>query len=256
MFFRNHFVCLFGAFFMFFVHWRTHKKYGIGTLYAFIFSWVVLFANLLASLAAGKVYDAIIKALFDAPDSNYAVYGIVILTPLFVILYALVTRKPWKELSDMYAPAGMLFLAFAKLNCAYFGCCPGIECSFGVYNKAFDTVMFPSQIFEAITIFAIAAVLLLYAYKSDHFVSGSLAPLGMMLYSFTRFFWEFLRYYMNPAERHCVFGLTIWQFVSILVCIGSTIWFTALYPEWLHDIKSKFAKPKKQKNIQHRKRRK
>ena len=120
------------------------------------------------------------------------------------------------------------------------GCCPGRECGFGVYNPKFEMTMFPSQLFESITMCFVVVFCFWYGFKCKKYITGSVYPATAAVYSVTRFFWEFMRYYKYDEMRHIMFGLTFWQFWCIVVIILSLLWLLLLRSEKLSSLEVKY----------------
>ena len=223
---------LVGAILMFTVSFATYKKYALKLWQATVFTVIALVGGLAGTVVMGKIFTAVLRANGLWGNSNMAIYGAVMFTPVILIIAALISRQPWKRIVDMVAPSGVIFTACAKLGCMFIGCCAGIECSFGVYSSRHGTKVFPSPVFEFITMLIIIAVAFWYAFKSDKFVSGTVYPVVGILYGSTRFFWEFLRHYDNEIERHIIMNMTLWQFCSIIVVAVCTVWLLCLRQDW------------------------
>lgn len=176
----------------------------------------------------GDIFTRVLRANGLFGESNMAIYGAVMFTPIILLIACLIFRQPWKRIIDMIAPSGIIFTACAKLGCMFIGCCTGIECSFGVYSYRYETRVFPSPVFEFITMLIIIVIGFRYAFKSKKFVSGTVYPVMGILYGGTRFFWEFLRHYDHEIERHIVMGMTLWQFCSVITVTVSVIWLLLL----------------------------
>lgn len=82
-------------------------------------------------------------------------------------------------------------LIFIKLACFFNGCCWGIPWEYGPYNYNFDHPgkQVPLQAIEAIIALLIFVFLVIYRKKAK---PGTIFPMYLILYSFTRFFTEFL----------------------------------------------------------------
>ncbi len=219
---------LVGTILMFTVSLATYKKYELKIWQAIVFTLVALCGGLAGTVVMGNVYTAVLRANGLSGESNMAIYGAVMFTPIILLAVCLISRQPWKKIIDMIAPSGIIFTACAKLGCMFIGCCNGIECSFGVYSYRLETKVFPSPVFEFITMLIIIVLGFRYAFKSKKYVPGSVYPVMGILYGGTRFFWEFLRYYKHEIERHIIMGMTLWQFCSVLTVTISVIWLVLL----------------------------
>ncbi len=139
--------------------------------------------------------------------ANY--FGFLIFAPLVLILLSILLKiNPIRQL-DLYSVGLGLALFVSKLGCFTWGCCAGIETEkFGMYNAEYDKVMFPVQLVEAFLALAIFFFILFYRKKAS---AGKIFPVYFMLFSFTRFFSEFLR--MEPAV---FMGLKLYQILCII----------------------------------------
>ncbi len=258
---------LVGFIIMMLINLKSHERYEIEKKKAVTLTLITYVAGVTGALLMGKIYTAVM-ALVGEGGSRVAIYGALIFTPVFMIGTALALKQPWRKVMDMLAPGIFIILTCAKFGCFMDGCCHGIECSFGVYNPRVEAVVFPSQIFEVVTMLLVVAFCFYYAFKSKKFISGAVYPVTAIFYSITRFCWEFLRYYPSEEARHIVFGLTFWQFCCLLTIVLSIVWIILLKAEWLakkeaeRDERIKIAekarakKRKAEKNIVHHKKRK
>lgn len=217
----------------------TCKKHGISKLSTLLFilfgySGGVYFAQLM-----GRLYTKV-SQMFGGGTSNLAIFGVVVGLPFFLIAVALLTGKNWRSVTDLFAPGAFLGLAFSKFGCFLSGCCPGIECKFGIYNNILDKVMFPSQICESITMVFVVAFSFWYSLKYKKRVHGAAYPITAMLYTFTRFCWEFLRYYDVDKMKHLLFGLSFWQLWCIVVFVASCVWLRILKIPKLPEYEEKY----------------
>lgn len=259
---------------MMLVNLKTYKKYDISKKTAVVITLITYVAGVVGAMMMGSMYS---RAVFDygAEGSRVAIFGAVIFTPVFMTVASFIAGKPWRKIMDMLAPGIFIILTCAKFGCFMAGCCAGRECDSGlcIYNPKLELTVFPSQLFESITMCIVVAFCFWYAFKSKKCISGSVYPFTAAVYSVTRFCWEFMRYYVNDEVRHIMFGLTFWQFWCIVVVILSIVWVLLLRSERLSvldakaydfvdtkhkEIKEKIEKFKHRndKNIVHRKRKK
>lgn len=222
-----------GLILMFTVSLCTYKKYKLKKSTALIFTAIALVGGLAGTVVMGSIASAVAATVGVSGGSKIAIYGAVMFTPLILLAAALISKQPWREILDLMAPSGLIFTACAKLGCVFSGCCPGIPCSFGVFNPWHNQTMFPSQILEFITMLIIIAICFLYAFRSKKFTSGTLYPFAAIIYASTRFIWEYFRFYTLEAERHIMFGvMTFWQFCCLLTIAVSVIWLVVMKSEW------------------------
>lgn len=224
---------------MMIVNIKTYKKYEITKKSAVVITLITYFAGVYGAMVMGDMYSNAIKDM-DGADSRVAIFGAVVFTPILMTLVSLLFGKPWKKVMDLLAPGIFIILACAKFGCFLVGCCPGRECSFGVYNPTLGLKVFPSQLFESITMLLVVAFCFWYALRNKKCISGSVYPVTAAVYSVTRFCWEFMRYYPNDEIRHIMFGLTFWQFWCIITIIISLFWILMLKNQNLVAIEDKY----------------
>ena len=203
------------------------KKHGISKLSTLIFILLGYGGGIYCAKLMGGIYTMVSK-MYGGGKSNVAIFGVVVGLPLVLIAASLISGKDWKKVTDLFAPGAFLGLAFSKFGCFFAHCCPGIECSFGTYNPLYEKVMFPSQLCESVTMVLVVAFSFWYSLKYKKRISGAAYPITAMLYTFTRFCWEFLRYYDLDKMKHLLFGLSFWQLWCVAVFAASCVWLLIL----------------------------
>ena len=201
----------------------TCKKHGVTKLNAFLFTLVSYVGGVSGAMFMGDQFTKV-AVKYGGLESKVAIFGAVMFVPLFILGAALILGKPWRNVMDTMAPGGFIILTCAKFGCFIYGCCPGLPCEFGLYNPVFDMVMFPSQIFETVSMCLVVAFCFWYGLKYKNRVDGKAYPYTIMLYSVIRFGWEFVRYYDVEEMRHMLFGLTFWQLWCIVTFFEGLIW--------------------------------
>lgn len=224
---------------MMLINLKTYKRYDFKKSITVIITLITYIAGVTGAMIMGKGYTVLIER-FDAGGSSVAIFGAVVFTPIFMSIIALLFGQSWRKVMDMLAPGIFIILACAKFGCFMAGCCPGRECSFGVYNPELELTVFPSQLFESITMAVVVAFCFWYIFKCKKNTSGSVYPVTAAVYSVTRFCWEFMRYYKYEEMRHLVFGLTFWQFWCIVVIVASIGWIFLLKSEKLASLEVKY----------------
>ena len=214
---------------MMLINIKTHKKYRLSTKNTVILTLITYVAGVTGAMLMSTIYSKIMYALGYSEPASVAIFGAVVFTPLFMTIASLVFRQDWRRVIDMLAPGIFIILACAKLGCFLFGCCHGIECSFGVMSPKINVTVFPIQIIEVFFMCFVIAFSFWYAFKSKRYVKGAVYPATSILYCFMRFFAEFFRYYENPGQRDILFGMTFWQICCVLVTIVSIIWLIILH---------------------------
>lgn len=230
---------LVGFIIMMLVNLKTYKKYELTKKTAVIFTLITYVAGVTGALIMGEVYTALTEK-FEVGGTSVAIFGAVVFTPIFMITTALVSVKPWRKIIDLLAPGIFIILTCAKFGCFMAGCCPGRECSFGIYNPILELKVFPSQLFESITMCFVVAFCFWYGFRCKKYISGSLYPVTAAVYSVTRFFWEFMRYYKYEEMRHIMLGMTFWQFWCVVVIVASVAWILLLQSSKVWEIEVKY----------------
>lgn len=212
---------------MMLVNLKTHNKYELTKKNAVVFTLITYVAGVCGAMVMGNMYTAAMVK-YDGGYSNVAIFGAVFFTPILMSVVTLLAAKPWRKVMDLLAPGIFIILTCAKFGCFMNACCPGRECSFGIYNPILELKVFPSQLFESITMCFVVAFCFWYGFRCKKHISGSLYPVTAAIYSVTRFCWEFMRYYKTDEIRHMMFGLTYWQFWCVVVIVVSIIWVVLL----------------------------
>lgn len=215
------------------------KKHGVSKLSTLLFILLGYSGGIYCAGLMGDLYTKISR-MYGGGSSNVAIFGVVVGLPIVLILASLASGKNWRNITDLFAPGAFLGLAFSKFGCFVSGCCPGIECSFGIYNKGLQMVVFPSQLFESATMVIVVAFSFWYTLKYKKRVPGSAYPVTAIAYVSTRFFWEFLRYYDIDKMKHLFLGLSFWQLWCIVVFIVSLIWLKILKNQKLSEYEEKY----------------
>lgn len=218
------------------INLRTHKRYRLKKLTTIIITLITYVAGVAGAMIMGTIYTTLMKNNGFSASTNVAIFGAVIFTPIFMTIASLILKQDWRRVLDMLAPGIFIILACAKFGCFLHGCCHGVECSFGIQYRNSDMTVFPIQIVEVFFMSLIIAFCFWYALKSKRYVKGAVYPATTILYCFMRFFAEFFRYYEFEAQRHMVFGMTLWQFCCILCIIISIIWLVVLHTKKVKEL--------------------
>lgn len=217
----------------------TCKKFNISRLSTLLFILLGYGGGVYCATLMGKLYTFVSK-LYGGGTSNVAIFGVVVGLPFILIAASLISGKNWRSVTDLFAPGAFLGLAFSKFGCFFTGCCPGIVCDFGTYNVMYKQVMFPSQLCESATMIFVVAFSFWYSLKYKKRIHGAAYPVTAMLYVFTRFCWEFLRYYDLDKMKHLLFGLSFWQLWCVIVFVASVVWLLILRNPKLPESEEKF----------------
>ena len=129
------------------------------------------------------------------------------------------------ETADAAAVSIAIAHATGRLGCFFAGCCHGIhaEPPLGIYMEfAGDTVL-PTQLYEAVFLYALMAVLLYRHLKGRRYGM----PIYMMGYGVWRFFAEYLR--GDDRGETFIKFLSPSQLTALLLVLGGT---ALIYIEW------------------------
>ena len=150
--------------------------------------------------------------LGNLTNSSFNYFGLLFIGPVVLTIVFIFSGIDFLKHIDLITPAYPLALIVAKLGCFCYGCCYGIECSFGLYNHSNKAVEFPIQLVEAGLALMMFVFLMFIRRKTKE---GTLFPIYLITYSATRFFSEFLRYDTNVLwifKRYhlfCLVGIVV-----------------------------------------------
>lgn len=229
---------LVGFIIMMIVNLKTYKRYELKKSITVIITLITYVAGVGGATIMGDLYSAVASEY--GGSSGVAIFGAVFFTPIFMTVVSLILGQPWRKIMDLLAPGIFIILTCAKFGCFMGGCCAGRECSFGIYNPLLELKVFPSQLFESITMCFVVAFCFWYIFKCKKNTSGSVYPITAIVYSITRFLWEFMRYYATEELRHLMFGLTFWQFWCVIVIVSSILWLLLLKSERLISLETRY----------------
>ena len=153
------------------------------------------------------------------------------LSALFAaIWYIRKKRIDFWAVADLMAPYIALAQSFGRIGCFLNGCCYGIEVApgspFAVTFPCESISRQPTQIYSSIALFSIFVILMLWQ-ERRHFY-GEIFLCYCLLYSFKRFFMEFLR----GDNPHLMLGLTLSQYISIAIFLASLLVFLYKVIKW------------------------
>lgn len=140
-------------------------------------------------------------------------------------IYAKIKKINIKLYCFVITPFIPLFHFFGRIGCFLYGCCYGIESKIGfIYTNspieiANGVTRFPVQLLEALLNLCIFIFLLIIQNKNK--CKNNILAVYLLLYSFIRFFLEFLR---GDFYRGFLFGLSTSQLISIIIFIASFIY--------------------------------
>ena len=120
------------------------------------------------------------------------------------------------------APASITIAhAFGRIGCLFAGCCHGHETHewYGIYSHNAGTTVVPTQLYEAIFLFTLSAVLIVLLFK---FKSKDTMAIYLVSYGIWRFIIEYFR---DDYRGSFIPGLSPSQFWSIIMVIAGVIVF-------------------------------
>jgi phosphatidylglycerol:prolipoprotein diacylglycerol transferase len=130
-----------------------------------------------------------------------ALYGGGILAWVTYLVYTRWQNMDFWATGDLLTPPSVLFIFFARIGCLLSGCCYGKTCDAdfpfaltfpdGAALAPYGTPLYPTQPLMAASALAIFAIL--WARRRHRAFRGELVLIGVMIYSFTTFWVEFLR---------------------------------------------------------------
>ena len=120
------------------------------------------------------------------------------------------------------APASITIAhAFGRIGCLFAGCCHGHETHewYGIYSHNAGTTVVPTQLYEAIFLFLLSAILIVLLFK---FKSKDTMAIYLVSYGVWRFIIEYFR---DDYRGSFIPGLSPSQFWSIIMVIAGVIVF-------------------------------
>lgn len=177
----------------------TSKKYGYTNKEKIC---ILLYENF-GIIAGAKLlcflenYDRF-NGTFNFVNVGLSSYGAVIGALLTLILFSIQFKKSLKELIFIFMPSIPLMYAIGKVGCFLTGCCYGIEYN-GIFKVLYeyslvapkDIYLFPIQIVEAISFFAIF-IYMIIQHKRNKFTIKTLG-IGILLCGIFKFLLDYLR---------------------------------------------------------------
>lgn len=210
----------------FILFWLYRKKHNIGEKYTydiFLLACVSIAIGLGFAVLFQMVYDLIKGEIRGLAMTFYG--GLVGGVITFLLGYFLVIKKQYPQcslISDIMpiAPACITVAhGFGRIGCFMAGCCYGVETTsiLGVTFPGMTHAVYPTQLFEAIFLFLLTALLFYIAIKKR---SPYNLSIYLCLYGIFRFLNEFLR-----GDERGAFMLSLspsqWlSIVSVLASIG------------------------------------
>lgn len=166
----------------------AHTVYGVLTVKAFAF----------------------LETGFDGASlGNMSLFGGVFMMPLAYWLGAKISKRPIKEVFDIFTPCMIFTVMCARVNCILSGCCQGLPI------PGTNGMHFPTR--EAEILFYVILLVLLCPRIWRGMTQGRAYPLYMMCYGAFRFIIEFFRESDAAGLFH---RAHLWALIALLLGIS------------------------------------
>ena len=175
-------------------------------------------------------YNYLAKGVFELAKNTGATFygGLIGGTAMFIVIYFAAGHflfrdgyhiRHFRTVSDLAPAAITVAHGFGRLGCLMVGCCYGAKCDawYGIEMAHLGYKVVPVQLFEALFLFALSAVLLILFKKGKAYQM----PIYMMVYACWRFVAEGMRNDYRGAT--VVDFLTPSQLISVLLLTGGVI---------------------------------
>ncbi len=204
---------------------------------AVVYSVVLVGAGLIEFKIMGWIQNVIIQIASGGEivlGNGRRIIGVLVFQPVFIYLLSLLTGDRFRKIADFIAAGTFICFVFGKIACFMEGCCYGYPDENGLFSAEFGGKVFPVQLYESVSTVFVVIILTVLLSKKFKLRAGSLFPIGSILYSILRFFWESFRYYGNQWEKDFFLSMNFWQFWCIVVIVISIVWLVILYkkPEY------------------------
>lgn len=162
------------------------------------------------------------KDFYAFEQGGLTFYGALLSSFIFDLLFLKIKRIPFWQVMDCIGFGMPLGIALARLGCFLNGCCYGLECSLPwgtVFPLISPKAVHPTQLYESICALAVFVILqLLRKYRRNF---GEIFLASASIYSFFRFFIEFLR-----AENPIIFmGMRLSQIIALgIIAFAFFVW--------------------------------
>ncbi len=169
----------------------------------------MLFSIIFGSLAGGRIWYYIdnwqgvstLITLFDLTQAGLTSFGMIAGGIIAAILFLYSKKGDWQshfaKNIDVIAIATALFVFIYRMGCFFYGCVPGTatRLPWGMFAINFGEhsgrIMHPTALYLSFS--ALMIFLFLHWYKDRKRFDGEVGLLFLLLYSFMRFWIEFLR---------------------------------------------------------------
>lgn len=210
-----------------FLMWRNAHLVGMDRHKVLDFVIVILVFGILGArlLHVAANYRYYMGRLYEIPmltHGGLAFYGGLIFAIIAGIIFLKKNALPIWRTGDLIAPYAALGQAIGRIGCLLNGCCYGTPCPSGYIGIIFPSDIVPrhpTQVYATLALLVIFVILHITLTKG--YLKGRIFLLYLILYSFQRFFLEFLR----GDVQHIYCGMTLSQVISIFVFLTAGLIF-------------------------------
>lgn len=201
------------------------KRAGIPPKAVKIYVAIGIVTGVFSALLMGQLQN-LVMGLTGLPyyPARLRIFGALLFLPVWFYIPVKYMGGDFHKVLDVLSAGIYAMLGISKIGCAVYGCCYGIECSFGVVTPFEEHTVFPVQLLECVLSLVIAALMFILVHRKGY-RKGTVYPLSLIIYGIMRFAVEFLRYYPE-AEKTYFAGINFWQAVSLICILTGTIWLT------------------------------
>ena len=154
-----------------------------------------------------------IKTIQAISQSGFVFYGGLIGGILGIVIYSKLFKVSAKKLLLTIVPVIPLVHSFGRIGCLMAGCCYGKDSENGLYFSSLGRKVIPTNLYEAIFLFLLSAVLIYLIFKKQ---CQFTMPIYLLCYGVFRFIIEFFR----GDDRGKLFGfMSPIQWISIFLII-------------------------------------
>ena len=208
------------------------EKYNYSFRKALAYALVLIGTGMIELKLMGIIRTAVMTIVSSgefSPKPSVRIFGAILFQPIVAFVLSRLTGDSFRRVIDSFAPETFLYFIVGKISCHLEGCCHGFPYEKGVESILYGGRVFPVQLCEAASTAVVVAILYLISKDKFKLRQGSLFPIGTIMYSVTRFFWEYFRYYDVVWEKEFFLGMNFWQTFCIISIIVSVIWLVVLY---------------------------
>lgn len=208
------------------------KRYNYSRIRAVAYALFFISIGMVELKAMGIIRSSVMSLISAGeyvPDSSARIFGVVLFQPLVAYLVSFFSGDKFRRVIDSFTTETFAYFAFGKLACHLNGCCHGFPFENGVQSIVYGGKVFPVQLCETISAVIVVAVLVFLSRDKVKLRTGSLFPIGTILYSVGRFVWEYFRYYDVHWEKNVLLGMNFWQISCVISIVISVVWLIVLY---------------------------